>query len=871
VKETTGTEGVAPLTLNVNRKEHKIVVSPDTPLLWVIRESIGLTGTKYGCGIARCGACTVHVDGKPVRSCRTPVSKVVGKEIVTIEGLSPDGNHPVQKAWIEEDVPQCGYCHSGQIMSAAALLAQNPKPTDAEIDAAMSHNICRCGTYQRIRKAIHRASEIITQGVQPGGAESPLTASLHRHTFESEAASRSGEAVELNAFIRIGADEAITLRVNHSEMGQGVYTSLPMLVAEELECDWTKIKVEGAPVAQPYHHAQWGAMQGTGGSSSVSSEWKRLREVGATAREMLVAAAADTWKVDKITCRAENGTVIHSSGKKATYGQLAEKAAKMPVPKNIQLKGYSEFKIIGKPMKRLDTPEKTNGAAIFGIDVTIPGMLTAVVARLPVFGAKVANCNADKAKAVPGVKEVVQVPSGVAVVATGFWSALAGRDALEITWDEGPNAGLSTDGMREQYAALVKTPGTVARKDGDPQHALLKPAKLLNAEYEAPYLAHAPMEPLNCVVNRQPESCEIWTGTQFQSEDQRHAAEVVGLKPEQVRIHTTLLGGGFGRRGNPASDFVVEAVEVAKAARQPVKVIWTRENDMRGWWYRPMCYHRVAGGLDSTGNLVAWSQTIVGQSIIPNTPFEGFMRPDGIDPTTVEGVADMPYEIPNILVDLHSPKIDVPVQWWRSVGHSHTAFVVESFMDELAHAAGQDPYKFRRKLLAQHPRHRTVLELAAQKAHWGAPLSEGRARGIALHESFSSFVAQVAEVSVSADGAVNVHRVVCAVDCGKVTNPDTVAAQMEGGIVFGLTAALYGEITLKNGRVEQSNFHDYQMLSMKEMPRVEVYIVPSQERPSGVGEPGVPPIAPAVTNAIFGATGMRIRSLPIRAAELKKR
>lgn len=868
--ENAGIEGLASLTLNINRKEHKIVVSPDTPLLWVIREDIGLTGTKYGCGIARCGACAVHVDGKAVRSCRTPVSDVVGKEIITIEGLSTNGDHPAQKAWIEEDVPQCGYCHSGQIMSAAALLAQNPKPTNAEIDSAMAHNICRCGTYQRIRKAIHRASELIAQGAKSGGAGPALAASSLRRTFEGAAASRSGEAVELNAFVRIGADEVITIRVNHSEMGQGVYTSLPMLVAEELECDWTKIRVEGAPVAQPYYHAEWGVIQGTGGSTSVSSEWKRLREMGATAREMLVAAAADTWKVDKTTCRAENGTVIHSSGKKATYGQLADKAAKMPVPEGIKLKDYSKFKIIGKPMKRLDTPEKTNGAGVFGIDVTIPDMLTAVVARLPVFGAKVASFKADKAKAIPGVREVVQVPSGVAVVATGFWPAITGRDALEIKWDEGPNAELSTDGMREQYAALAKAPGTVARKDGDPQQALQATAKLIDAEYEVPYLAHAPMEPLNCVVNLQPGSCEIWTGTQFQSEDRKRAAQVAGLQPEQVMIHTTLLGGGFGRRANPASDFVVEAVEVAKAVKKPVKVIWTRENDMKGWWYRPMWYDRIAGGLDANGNLVAWRQTIVGQSILVDTPFEGAMIRDGVDVTSVEGAADMPYEIPNMLVDLHSPKVGVPVQWWRSVGHSHTAFVVESFMDELAHAAGQDPYEFRRKLLSQRPRHKRALELVAQKADWGTPLTEGRARGIALHASFNSFVAEVAEVSVSADGTVNVHRVVCAVDCGRVTNPDIVAAQMEGGIVFGLTAALYGEITLKNGRVEQSNFHDYQMLVMKEMPKVEVYIVPSQEAPTGVGEPGVPPIAPAVTNAIFAATGRRIRSLPIKAAELKK-
>ncbi len=870
MKEKTGQDGVETLTLNVNHKEYKVAVSPKTPLLWVIREDIRLTGTKYGCGIARCGACTVHVDGKAVRSCSTPVSDAVGKKIITIEGLSTDGNHPLQKAWIEEDVPQCGYCHSGQIMSAAALLARNPKPTDADIDAGMSHNICRCGTYQRIRKAIHRASEMMAQGDDPGGAGPALAASSRRCTFESEAASGSGEAVELNAFVRIGADEVITISVNHSEMGQGVYTSLPMLVAEELECDWTKIRIEAAPVAEPYYHADWKIVQGTGGSTSVSSEWTRLRKVGAGAREMLISAAAELWKVDKASCRAENGVVIHASGKKATYGQLAEKAAKLPIPDEVQLKDPSKFKIVGRSMKRLDTPEKTNGAGIFGIDVAIPRLLTAVVARLPVFGAKVASFTADRARAVPGVKEVVQISSGVAVVATGFWPAHEGRDALEITWDEGPNAELSTDSMREQYAALAKTPGTVTRKDGDPQQALQKPAKLVSAEYEVPYLAHAPMEPLNCVVDPRAESCEIWTGTQFQSEDQKCAARVAGLKPEQVTIHTTLLGGGFGRRANPASDFVVEAVEVAKAVKQPVKVIWTRENDMKGWWYRPMWYDRIAGGLDANGNLVAWHQTIVGQSILIDTPFEGALIQDGIDTTSVEGAADMPYEIHNILIDLHSPKIGVPVQWWRSVGHSHTGFVVESFMDELAHAAGKDPYEFRRKLLAKSPRHKGVLELVAQKADWGKSLAEDRTRGIALHASFNSFVAQVAEVSVGADGAVNVHRVVCAVDCGRVTNPDTIAAQMEGAIVFGLTAALYGAITLKNGRVEQSNFHDYQMLSLKEMPEVEVYIIPSQEPPSGVGEPGVPPVAAAVTNAIFAATGKRIRSLPIRREELKK-
>ncbi len=686
----------------------------------------------------------------------------------------------------------------------------------------------------------------------------------------SDAAAASSPAFAPNAFIRIGQDETVTLAVNKSEMGQGVFTALPMLICEELEADWRKIRVASASsMEKDYRHTIWGA-QGTGGSSSVASEWDRLRKVGATAREMLMSAAAATFAADRSECRAENGAVIHMpTGRRLTYGQLVEKASEMEPPKDVALKQPRDFKLIGKPTRRLDTPEKTDGSALFGLDVNIPGMLTALIARPPVFGGKLRSFNAKKSMAVPGVVDVFEIPTGVAVIADGFWSAKKGREALETTWDEGEGGRLSTDALRGQYALLAQKPGIVARKEGDPAKAIAKAARQLSAEYDVPYLAHAPMEPLNCVVDLRDESCEIWTGTQAQTMDQRSAAAILGLKPDQVKINTMYLGGGFGRRGSKNSDFVSEAAHVAKALRKPVKVIWTREDDIRGGYYRPLWYDRIEAGLDASGYPVAWRHTIVGQSIMAGSRYEAVMVRGGVDATSVEGAEDLPYSIPNILVDLHTPSLPVTTLWWRSVGHSHTAFVVESFIDELAHAAGKDPFEFRRALLGGAPRHLKVLELAAEKAGWGEALPAGRGRGIAVHKSFDSYVAQVAEVSVEG-GMVKVHRVVCAVDCGITVNPDTVAAQMESGIVFGLSAALWGAITLKDGRVEQSNYNNYPILRMRDMPEVQVHIVPSREEPTGIGEPGVPPIAPAVANAVFMATGIRIRRLPIGSEALRK-
>jgi isoquinoline 1-oxidoreductase subunit beta len=674
------------------------------------------------------------------------------------------------------------------------------------------------------------------------------------------AAAPAGADFAPNAFIRIGRDNVVTIIVNKSEMGQGINTALPMLIAEELEVDLRRVKVQAAPVGAAYAHPQVG-IQFTGGSQSVATEWDRFRKAGAAAREMLLAAAAQAWGVDRASLRAENGRVLGPGGRALTYGQLVDRARTQPVPTDPPLKDPSQFKIIGKPTRRLDSREKVTGSATFGLDASVPGMLIAVVARPPVFGATVKSVDEAGAKAVRGVKQVVAVPSGVAVVADSFWSAKKGRDALVVEWNEGPGATIDTDALEAEYDRLARTPGAPALRRGDADAALVGAARRVSAQYDMPYLAHAPMEPLNCLVSLGPDRCEIWTGTQFQTIDQANAARAAGLKPEQVAIHTMFLGGGFGRRAVPGSDFIVEAVHVAKAAGAPVKTIWTREDDIRGGYYRPMWHSSLSAGLDAAGKPVAWKHTIVGQSIVENTPFSGEIK-NGVDGTSVEGAANLVYEVPNAAVDLHSPRSPVPVLWWRSVGHTHTGFVVESFIDELAHAAGQDSYAYRRELLAGKARHLGVLELAAQKAGWGTPLPAGHARGIAVHASFGSFCAQVGEVSIQ-DRAITVHRVVCAVDCGRAINPETIRAQMEGGIVFGLSAALYGQVTMKQGRVQQSNFHDYPVLRFNSMPVVEVHIVPSTAPPSGIGEPGTPLMAAVLGNALFALTGQRVRSLPL--------
>lgn len=681
------------------------------------------------------------------------------------------------------------------------------------------------------------------------------------------AAKETGNAGEAklpapNAFLRIGTDNTITVMLAHSEMGQSIWTTLPMLIAEELDADWSKIRVEHASASPAYLHTAYG-IQITGGSSTTWSEFDRYRQAGALTRQLLIGAAAEQLNVPAANLKTENGFVI-SGDTKISYGDLAEAAAKLETPKAVTLKDPKDWKVIGKATKRLDGPEKINGTAVFGQDVHFDGLMTAMVARSPVFGGSVKSFDASAAKQVKGVQQVVQVPTGVAVVADNYWAAKQGREALKVEWDLGPNAGLDSKAMLEDFRSKAANHGLVAAQLGDSKATLSKADKLIEAEYALPYLAHSPMEPLNCSVRIEKDACEIWTGTQMQTTDQQAAAKILGLKPEQVKIHTLFLGGGFGRRANPAADFVSEAVQVAKAAGVPVKTVWSREDDVQGGYYRPMYLHKAKIGVDANGFPAAWEQVTVGQSIMLGTPFEAFMIKDGVDATSVEGIADSPYlkQIPNYHVSLHTVKTGIPVLWWRSVGHSHSAFVMESLIDELAHTAKKDPLDYRRALLKGHPRHLAALNLAAEKAEWGKPLPKGVSRGIAVHESFGSFVAQVAEVSVD-QGAVKVHRMVCAIDCGLAVNPDSLKAQMESSISFGLGAAMQSEITFKEGKVQQSNFHDYLVMRMSDMPKVEVHIVQSTEKMGGVGEPGLPPVAPAVTNAIFAATGKRIRQLPI--------
>jgi isoquinoline 1-oxidoreductase beta subunit len=656
-------------------------------------------------------------------------------------------------------------------------------------------------------------------------------------------------------------------------MGQGVFTSLPMIVADELEVDWANVAYESAPADKAFTNPLIGS-QVTGGSTSIKAFFDPLRKSAASVREMLITAAAQSWGVEPGTCKAESGKVIHAaSNRSANYGDLLDATAKLSPPANPKLKDPKDFKYIGKSIKRLDTPEKVNGTGIYGIDVKLPGMLTATVLRSPVIGGTVKSVDDTAAKAVKGVQKVVSLGYGVGVIADNYWSARKGRSALKVTWDDGSMADVSTEDIYNDYAAAAdKEKGLEAAKRGDVATAKPKASKTIEAVYWVPYLAHATMEPMNFTADVRADGCDLWGGVQGQLIIQSVVGKSLGMASDKVNVHTTLLGGGFGRR--IGLDYVMDAVMLSKAVGKSVKVIWTREDDTQNDSYRPATYNKMSAGIDAEGKPVFWHHRIVNASIMaPLAPvLFGFpFKDDQLDDSSFEGAHNLPYVLPNFQVDWIRKDTGVPVGFWRSVGSSHTAFSTECFLDELAAAAGKDPLEYRLSLLEKNSRHAGVLKLAAEKAGWGTKTAKGVFRGIAVAESFGSYVAQVAEVSVSPAGKVSVQKVVCALDCGQVVNPNTVAAQMEGGIVFGLTAALYGEVTIKAGRVQQKNFTDYKMLRMNEMPEIEVHILPSNEKHGGVGEPGTPPIAPAVCNAIFAATGQRIRRLPIRAEDLKQK
>ena len=670
------------------------------------------------------------------------------------------------------------------------------------------------------------------------------------------------------AFVRIAPDNTVTVVSKHLDKGQGVTTGLATIVAEELDADWSQIRTEFAPAKVPLYANRAFGIQGTGGSTSISNSWDELRWAGAAMRMMLVDAAARQWKVPAGEITVENGVVSHGN-RHASFGQLAAKAAALPIPETVALKDPSQFRLIGTmKTKRVDSHDKTNGALKFGLDLRRPGMVRAVIARPTRFGGKVKSFDASKAKAVPGVIEVIEVPVGVAVIAKDTWAAIQGRKALVVEWDDSGAETRSSAQILAEYQGLVENPGPVAEKAGDADAALASADKVIEASYTAPYLAHAPMEPLNAIAEITDNGVDIWVGSQFQTVEQNVVSALLGLKPEQVAIHTTWAGGSFGRRANAKADYVAEAAMVAKALGKgkPVQLVWTREDDIHGGFYRPMFHHKLKGGLAKDGTPVVWHHRLAGQSIAAGTPFAQIMVKDGVDSLSVEGARGMPYAVPNRQIEAHTAQSPVPVLWWRSVGHSHTGFVVESFIDEMAHAAGKDPLDYRLGLLADQPKLAAVLKAAAEKAGWGTPLPKGRGRGIAVVESFGSAVAEVAEVTVKDDGGVKVDRVVCVVDCGIAVNPDVVKAQMEGGIGYGLGAMLRDAITFTDGHVDQNNFDGYQPLRIADMPQVEVHILPSNQHPTGVGEPGVPPIAAAVANAIFAASGKRIRTLPLESA-----
>jgi isoquinoline 1-oxidoreductase beta subunit len=825
------------LALNVNGRARQAAESDaQRPLLWYLRDRLGLKGTKFGCGHGGCGACTVALNGKAVQSCTVTVAEAAGSDVLTIEGIVRNPAHPVLRAWLAGQVPQCGYCQPAMIVATVALLEANPRPSDAAIDAALAHVLCRCGTYARVRAAVHRAA------AQRWDDAPFAAAALPPPPVESDA-----RAFCFNPWVTIRADGTVVVTIERSEMGQGVNTALAMLVAEELCVPLERVRTVFAPVDHAYDNPVIG-MQITVGSMSVRNAWLRMRRAGADARERLIAAAATRWNVEPAACRAQDGAVVDPSGKRrCAYGELAAAAAALPPIEAPRLTDFAHLRILGKPAARLEIPAHIAGRSVFGMDVTLPGLLAATMLLPPRFGAEPAHIDAAAARAIAGVRDVFAIGDGVAIVADDLWSAFRGREAVHVSW-RGGDADLSSAQIHTRLRAALERPGTVERERGDALRALGDAATVLEAEYATPYVAHAPIEPINCTVRISDGRCEVWVPTQGQTMAQAAAARASGLPLDAVDIHTTFLGGGFGRRSTP--DFVTEAVQIAKRTGSPIGLVWARSDDIQHDHFRPASLVKLRAALDAANAPAGLDVRIAGPKLAS----------DGID---------IPYDIPNLRIEFVEDDPGVPTGYWRSVGASQNAFAIEGFIDELARAANADPVDFRLRLLGSSPRHRAVLERAAATANWGAP-SPRHAQGVAVYFTHGAWCAQIAEVALRADGGIAVHRIVCAVDCGFAVNPDTVRAQMEGAIAFGLTAALKSAITIEHGGVVQTGFRDFPLLTIVEMPQIDVNIIASRADPAGAGECGVPPVAPAVANAVCALTGRRLRSLPLERESAQK-
>lgn len=814
--------------LRINSEPKALDIDPAMPLLWVLRDVLGLKGTKYGCGVGLCGACTVVIDGQANHACMVTLGQAAGRGVMTIEGMAAK-RHRLLAAWIAEQVPQCGYCQPGQLMAAAALLNKDPHPNAAAVTEAMSSVLCRCGTYLRIRRAIARVT---------AGENNELLRPRRVHLDAPDPEFRA-----LDEWIRIAPDGRVLFTINHSEMGQGALTGLAMVLAEELDVDLERVHTTFAPADPRYRNPMFNE-QTTGGSTSIRGEWKRLRTAAACARERLVRAAADLWQVPSEECRTREGVVSHAAtDRHLDYGALVAKAVTYPVPRTATLKEATAFRLLGTSRPRLEVPAMTTGSAVYGADVALPGMLVASVVRCPVFGGRVKSVDTREAEKVQGVRQIIQMPRAVAVLAENAWVALRARDRLVVKWEYGNAAELDNAHLLAELRQGSMRQGEVAQDRGQTEAIFSRATRIIEAHYRTSFLAHATLEPMNCVARVTEQGCDVWCGTQSQEGAQQAAARICGLPMDRVRVHSTLLGGGFGRRLE--SDFVSEAVELAKRSGAPVQVLWTRADDFQHDFYRPAHYTTVKAALDEAGMPLAWWHRAVG-------------------PALALDMIRVPYAIPSYREEHVRVEPRIPIGAWRAVGAGQNAFAVESFVDELAHAAKQDPLRYRLALLSSAPRHRAVLEIAAEKSGWHSPPADGKARGIAAYRSFGTYVAQVAEVSIGGDNRPCVDRVICAIDCGQVINRDAVHAQLEGSVAMGLSAALKERVDIASGRVTQATFEDYPILTLAEMPPVQIHIADSTEKPGGVGEPGVPPLAPAIANAVFAATGRRMRSLPLQ-------